>query len=97
MASILTTASVVLVLLVAGLVQYLKGPLWQLSTLGKTFQPISDFPYRCRRIHDPRLRACEDMWLSESTRQLFLACSDPAARGMWMPKYGKPGPDKWIY
>lgn len=57
--------------------------------IGKTIQPISDFAhmYKCRRIEDPRLEACEDMWLSEATRKLFLACSDPEARGQWMPKY----------
>jgi hypothetical protein len=57
--------------------------------IGKTIQPISDFAhmYKCRRIEDPRLEACEDMWLSEATRKLFLACSDPEARAQWMPKY----------
>ena len=55
--------------------------------IGKTLQPITDFPYQCRRIVDPRLEACEDMWLSETTRQLFLACSDPEARDQWAPKY----------
>lgn len=55
--------------------------------IGRTIQPIRDFPYQCRRIEHPRLEACEDMWLSEATRQLFLACSDPEARSQWMPKY----------
>lgn len=56
--------------------------------IGKVIQPISDFPYyQCRRLHDPRLQACEDLWLSEATRQLFLACSDPEARSRWGPKY----------
>lgn len=56
--------------------------------IGKVLQPISDFPsYRCHRIHDPVLQACEDLWLSEPTRQLFLACSDSDARAKWMPKY----------
>ena len=54
--------------------------------IGKTIDPVTSFPYRCRRIKDDRLQACEDMWLSESTRQLFLACSDPLARRQWMPK-----------
>lgn len=56
---------------------------------GKTIQPISDFAhmYQCRRIDDPRLKACEDVWLSEATRKVFLACSDPEARDQWMPKY----------
>ncbi|KAM5342130.1 hypothetical protein ACJ41O_015161 [Fusarium nematophilum] len=53
--------------------------------LGRTIQPLSDFPYTCRKIVDSRMEACEDMWLSESTRQLFLACSDPFGRPHWMP------------
>ncbi|KAK3704344.1 hypothetical protein LTR37_013897 [Vermiconidia calcicola] len=53
--------------------------------LGRTVQPISDFPYQCRRISGPGLQACEDMWLSERTRQLFLACSDSASRKHWLP------------
>lgn len=58
--------------------------------IGKVLQPISDFPaYQCRRIHDPLLHACEDMWLSEATRQLFLACSDSDARNRWMPRYAR--------
>ncbi|KXJ88873.1 hypothetical protein Micbo1qcDRAFT_207011 [Microdochium bolleyi] len=44
--------------------------------IGHTFEPLKNFPYKCQRIDHPRLQACEDMWLSESTRQLFLACSD---------------------
>ncbi|KAK6079508.1 hypothetical protein SCUP234_05677 [Seiridium cupressi] len=45
--------------------------------LGRALEPLSAFPYTCRRINHERLKACEDMWLSESTRQLFLACSEP--------------------
>ncbi|KAK2058938.1 hypothetical protein LY76DRAFT_616119 [Colletotrichum caudatum] len=63
----------------------LKDPIWLAFGIGNTIQPLSDFPYSCRRIENPRLQACEDMWLSEATRQLFLACSDPLARQQWMP------------
>lgn len=58
--------------------------------IGRQVQPISDFPaYQCRRIEDPILQACEDMWFSESSRQLFLACSDPLSRKQWMPNVGR--------
>lgn len=59
--------------------------------IGKTIQPISDFAhmYKCRRIEDPQLEACEDILLSEATRKLFLACSDREARGQWMPNEGQ--------
>lgn len=55
--------------------------------IGKVIQPISDFPYQCRRLHDPRLQACEDLWLSEATRQIFIACSESKSRQNWAPKY----------
>lgn len=89
----LTRVSLGIAVLVAGLSQLpITQSIWTVLKLGlaigKVLQPISDFPsYQCRRIHDPLLQACEDMWLSEATRQLFLACSDPDARSKWMPKY----------
>jgi arylesterase/paraoxonase len=64
---------------------YLKDPVWLGFGIGRTTKPISDFPYACRSIFDSRMEACEDMWLSESTRQLFLACSNPLSRPHWMP------------
>ncbi|KAH8904809.1 calcium-dependent phosphotriesterase [Coniochaeta sp. PMI_546] len=67
-------------------------PAWDFVTLlklgyglGKDIQPVSDFPYQCRRIDHPLLQACEDMWLSERSRKLYLACSDPYARTQWFP------------
>ncbi|KAI6363580.1 hypothetical protein MCOR25_005863 [Pyricularia grisea] len=64
---------------------YLKDDLINLFAIGRTIQPIGDFPYTCRRIDNPRLQACEDMWLSEQTRQLFMACSEPLGRAAWLP------------
>lgn len=83
----LIIASLVAVLLQVPILQRF-GTLLKLGLgIGKTIQPIGDFPnYQCRRIHDERVQACEDMWLSRSTRQLFLACSDPVARTKWGPK-----------
>lgn len=60
--------------------------------IGTTIQPIGDFEPQCRRIHDVRLQACEDMWLSEATRQLFLGCSEAESRSQWMPRYVWPRP-----
>ncbi|KAF5019499.1 hypothetical protein F66182_8506 [Fusarium sp. NRRL 66182] len=68
---------------------FLKDGVWLLFGIGRVMQPLSDFPYTCRKITDPRMEACEDMWLSEATRQLFLACSDPLARPHWTPNVGK--------
>ncbi|OHE93609.1 hypothetical protein CORC01_11108 [Colletotrichum orchidophilum] len=87
MGFILQTSIIFAVILGVALQLILKDPIWLGLGIGKTFQPLSDFPYSCRRIEEPRLQACEDMWLSEATRQLFLACSDPLARQQWMPKY----------
>lgn len=84
--------SLVAVVLVAAVLQL---PLFQRFlkllrlglAIGKDIRPISDFQYQCRRLHDPLLEACEDMWISETTRTLYLACSDAKGRGNWMPKY----------
>lgn len=65
---------------------FLKDAVWLGLGIGRVTEPLSNFPYTCRRIVDPRMEACEDMWLSEETRQLFLACSDSLARPHWMPK-----------
>jgi hypothetical protein len=83
-----TKLGILLVLIAAAVYQgILKTTLFVTLGVGREVQPISDFPaYQCRRIHDPKLQACEDMWLSEETRQLFLACSSSEARSQWMPK-----------
>ncbi|RBQ82113.1 hypothetical protein VDGD_03638 [Verticillium dahliae] len=86
-------AGIVVVAILATLFQvFLKDAVWMGLGIGKTIQPLSDFPYTCRRIEDPRLEACEDMWLSETTRQLFLACSDSDSRSKWIPNGGKYDP-----
>ncbi len=54
--------------------------------IGRPVQKISDFPYKCRKIIDRQVEACEDMWLDEQSRTLYLACSDPISRVKWMPK-----------
>ncbi|KIW18514.1 hypothetical protein PV08_02802 [Exophiala spinifera] len=65
---------------------FVKDVLFRTIGLGRTVLPVSSFPYQCRRIlGDPNIQACEDMWLDENSRTLYLACSDPAARREWMP------------
>ena len=73
------------VVLLAVAFQVLRVPLHVLIGWNRHMQPVEDFPYECRRIEDPRLQACEDMWLSEESRVLYLACSDPVARSQWLP------------
>lgn len=89
MANLLTKAGFGVVLLTAVLYQLiLHDVVFNLFGYGRAVQPLSDFPaYRCHRIEDDAmLHACEDMWLHEPSRQLFLACSDSASRRLWMPK-----------
>ncbi|KAM0433490.1 hypothetical protein ACHAPT_004370 [Fusarium lateritium] len=85
MAGILFKTGLVAVALAIIFQVTLKETVWLAFGVGRVMQPISDFPYTCRRIVDSRIEACEDMWFSESTRQLFLACSDSLARPQWMP------------
>ncbi|KAI5369952.1 Putative six-bladed beta-propeller, TolB [Septoria linicola] len=82
---------IVLALLSAILYQLVfKNLIWVTMGVGRELQPISDFAnYKCRKLQDSRLQACEDMWLSENTRQLFLACSKSASRKHWMPNVGR--------
>lgn len=75
------------VLLAVAFQVLLKDAVWLLLGIGKNVQSLDEFPYECRRIdNDPRLHACEDMWLSEETRVLYLACSDPVGRTRWLPR-----------
>ncbi|KIW46730.1 uncharacterized protein PV06_02376 [Exophiala oligosperma] len=77
----------ILLALAAVVYQFLlKDILFRTVGLGRTVLPVSSFPYKCHRIHgDPNIQACEDMWLDENSRTLYLACSDSAARRDWMP------------
>ena len=77
-----------LVVLGAAFYQFvLRDLLFVTVGIGRTVLPVSDFPYKCHRIlGDPNIQACEDMWLEEKSRTLFLACSEPEARRDWMPK-----------
>ncbi|TPX18487.1 uncharacterized protein E0L32_011600 [Thyridium curvatum] len=86
MAGLFLKVSVTLAVVIAIAFQLLlKDLVWMGLGIGKHIQPLSDFPYKCRRIDDPRFQACEDMWLSESTRQLFMACSTTDGRKHWIP------------
>ncbi|KAI1008924.1 hypothetical protein LB504_001954 [Fusarium proliferatum] len=89
MASPLIKISIAATVLLAILFQiYLKEAIWLGFGINRTIQPLSEFPYRCRKIVHHQLEACEDMYLSQSTRQLFLGCSDPIARKQWQPNVG---------
>ena len=88
MAGALTKVGLSFVIFGAILYQtFFKAVIFDLYGIGRAVQPISDFPYNCRRIKDENLQACEDMWFHEPSRQLFLACSDSMSRVQWMPKY----------
>jgi arylesterase/paraoxonase len=79
------TVSVLVVLFAIGYQIELHRLVLIIYGRGRVIEPLSAFPYKCRRIHHERLMSCEDMWLSESTRQLFLACSEPSSREHWAP------------
>ncbi|KAI1046698.1 hypothetical protein LB505_006778 [Fusarium chuoi] len=74
MASLLIKISIAATAILAILFQiYLKEAIWLGFGINRNIQPLSEFPYQCRKIVHHRLEACEDMYLSQSTRQLFLA------------------------
>jgi arylesterase/paraoxonase len=91
MAGALTKIGLSVVILVAILYQtFFKAFMFDALGVARVIQPISDFPYTCRRIKDdPNLQACEDMWFHKPSRQLLLACSDSLSRKEWMPNIGR--------
>lgn len=56
--------------------------------MGRVLQPIEDFPYNCRRVNHERLEACEDLWLDDQERVLYLACAGTKSRIQWNPAIG---------
>jgi hypothetical protein len=56
--------------------------------IGRTIQPIEDFPFECRRVVHPLLEACEDFWIDDEGRSLYAACSDIKTRAGWNPGGG---------
>ena len=75
---------------IALLWQYiLKGTIFISRGYFRHIEPISSFPYTCRRLTDPALHSCEDMWLNSATRTLYLACSDVPSRKYWSPNIGR--------
>lgn len=67
---------------------FLKWLIFDVNGVSRVMQPLSDFPYNCRRINDHNLAACEDAWIDEKSRQIFLACSNVLGRKAWNPNIG---------
>lgn len=67
---------------------FLKDIVFVTYGVSRVIEPLSSFPYTCRRITDHNLAACEDAWLDESSRQLFMACSNSLGRKAWTPCTG---------
>ena len=88
----LKTVSAALVVLLAAAIYQTRLHTFTMLGLGllQKSEPLSSFPYTCRRVDDERLQACEDMWLSERSRRLFLGCSDPLGKKEWCPQYVPP-------
>ncbi|KPI37197.1 uncharacterized protein AB675_1591 [Cyphellophora attinorum] len=63
----------------------LKNIVFNSFGYGRVLQPLSDFPYTCRRVTDHNIAACEDAWIDDKSRQLFLACSNALGRKAWNP------------
>ncbi|MCJ1444862.1 MAG: hypothetical protein MMC23_005365 [Stictis urceolatum] len=81
--------AVIVTTIVAALGGLLFQPVKELAftSLGvaRRVQPISDFPYTCRKLEHPQLQACEDLYIDEKGRDLYLACSAPLNRKHWQP------------
>lgn len=60
MAGILIKAGLLAVALAVIFQVAVKDTVWMAFGIGRVMQPLSDFPYTCRKIVDPRMEACED-------------------------------------
>lgn len=67
---------------------WLEEVLFDVIGVTRVIQPIEDFPYNCRRINHERLEACEDLWLDNQERVLYLACAGTQSRIQWNPAIG---------
>ncbi|KAL6708082.1 hypothetical protein ACN47E_003516 [Coniothyrium glycines] len=68
---------------------YLKEVFATTLGIGRVIQSIDEFPYTCRRVEDPRLEACEDLWLDNQGRTLYAACAGTEGRLAWSPAIKK--------
>ncbi|OBT90342.1 hypothetical protein VE02_03323 [Pseudogymnoascus sp. 03VT05] len=66
---------------------FLKDILFVAIGIGRTIQPIEDFPYTCQKIYGSEniLESCEDLWLDDEGRTLYGACVDLKSRHQWSP------------
>ena len=90
---------------VVGIVVLLAGVIYQFLLrdllvtglgIGRVMQPLSDFPYACRRVYHPQLQGCEDMWLDDEKRVLYAACSSTADRMKWIPAFVSRFLPRWL-
>ncbi|KAH8703393.1 serum paraoxonase/arylesterase-like protein [Talaromyces proteolyticus] len=79
-----------IIALLAVLFQFVvKDILFTTLGYGRDLQSIDEFPYSCRRIYHPLLDSCEDLWLDDSGRRLYAACSAISSRKHWNPAADK--------
>ena len=91
MASKLLTYNAIAAVAAAAFYQlFLRDFLFVLVGVGRTIQPLQDFPYTCRRIKHEALQACEDLWLDDEGRRLYLSCTGTNHRLAWNPALIRP-------
>lgn len=59
---------------------WLKEGRFEIIGIGRVMKSIHEFPYTCRRIRHQRLEACEDLWLDDQERVVYLACASSVGR-----------------
>lgn len=67
---------------------WLEEVVFDVIGVGRVVQPLEDFPFNCRRLSHERLEACEDLWLDDKERVLYLACAGSRGRMAWNPAIG---------
>jgi hypothetical protein len=65
----------------------LKDVIFMTFSYGKILEPLSNYPYNCKRLYSSLLESCEDIKLDEEGRHLYAACSSQKNRLAWSPAY----------
>ena len=62
---------------------WLEEVIFDVLGVGRVIEPFEEFTYDCQRISHERLEACEDLWLDDQERVLYLACARSPGRLNW--------------
>ena len=89
MANLLSKVAIVGIVLIGILYQLIfKTIIFDIMGYGRVITSIKAFPhFRCEKVDELGLEACEEFWLHNATGYLYMACSDSQSRTQWFPPF----------